>query len=122
MGMFDEVYCEADLPTGHPAGQRSFPTKSLFRLLDRVTITKEGRLVLHSVRYEHAEEEDAALPLMTPIPQGDIDLEFHGDLRLTSTVEDQWIEYAARFTHGILEWIRPWSELSEIHQALLTPD
>ncbi len=50
----------------------------------------------------------------------DVDMDFHGDIRLISTVEGRCIEYAARFTHGNLEWIRPWSELPELHQSLLT--
>jgi len=119
MGIYDDVHCEADLPSGYSGLERTFQSKSLFRCLDRLTITKEGRLVLHAFRYQPAQEAGDLLPLMTRIPAGDIDLEFHGDIRLTSTMEDQFAEYVARFTHGTLEWIRPWSEVSEIHQSLL---
>jgi len=43
MGLFDDVYCEADLPTGHPESERSFQTKSLGGCLDRFTITRAGQ-------------------------------------------------------------------------------
>ena len=120
MGMFDDVFCEADLPSGHTGSDRAFQTKSLFCCLDRLTITKEGRLILHAFHYEPA-GEPGTLPLMKRVPEGDLDTEFHGDIRLTSMAEDHLAEYVARFTHGTVEWIRPWSEISEIHQALLTP-
>lgn len=119
MGMFDEVYCEADLPAGHPASKREFQTKSLFSCLDRFTITREGRLILHAVRYEPCEEAAGVLFPMTRIPAGDTDTEFHGDIRLVAAGECQLVEYVARFTHGALEWIRPWAELSEMHRSLL---
>lgn len=121
MGMFDDVYCEADLPTRHPEGQRAFQTKSLFCCLDRFTITKEGRLVLHESRFESLAEAANGLPVLARIPVGDVDTDFHGDIRLTSTAENHFIEYAARFTHGSLEWIRPWSEITEFHRSLLSP-
>jgi hypothetical protein len=34
---------------------------------------------------------------MVPIPGGDIDLEFHSDIRLTSTIENKLIEYVALY-------------------------
>ncbi len=122
MGTFDDIYCETDLPPGHPESARSLQTKSLFRCLNRLTITKEGRLVLHACRYEPSPAAQERPPLWARVPEGDVDLQFHGDIRRTSTAESKLIEYAARFTHGTLEWIRPWSELSELHQTLLTPD
>jgi hypothetical protein len=55
MGMYDDVVWEAELPEGHPVASRSFQTKSLFRSLDRFTITKEGRLILHDYTYKSFE-------------------------------------------------------------------
>src|SRR5580658_3131245 len=107
MGMFDEVYCEADLPPDHPGSGREFQTKSLFNCLDRFTITKGGRLLLHATGHQPTGEA------------GDIDTEFHGDIRLVGRSDDHRVEYVARFTHGTLEWIRPLTELPEIHRALL---
>jgi hypothetical protein len=120
MGMFDDVYCEADLPPGYSGSERAFQTKSLFNCLDQLTITREGRLVLHACRYESAPQAEGELPSMVRIPGGDVDLEFHGDVRLSALVDDKLVEYVARFTHGTLEWIRPWPELSDIHRSLLT--
>ena len=119
MGAYDDVHCAADLPPGHPPGQRDFQTKSLFRCADRMTITKEGRLVFHPPRYVTPQSREESSQFETNTPDV-MDLDFHGDIRLTCTVEDRLVEYAARFSHGKLEWIRPWTELSEIHKALLT--
>jgi len=121
MGMFDDVYCEADLPPGHPESERSFQTKSLCNCLDRFTITKEGRLIFHAVRYESSGERGRGLFSigMTAVPTGDVDTEFHGDIELVARVGDHLVEYVARFTHGALEWIRPLSELSEMQKKLL---
>jgi hypothetical protein len=118
MGMFDEVRCEADLPPSHPGSGRDFQTKSLGSYLERFTITKEGRLILHGVRYESSDEPRGFLPRLKAIPEGDIDTEFHGDIELHASAEVGMLEYVARFTHGTLEWIRPLSELSEIHRKL----
>lgn len=76
--------------------------------------------MLHSFRYETSHEV-GELPLLKRLPTGDVDTEFHGDIRLTSTSENQLLEYVARFTHGTLEWIRPWAEVTEMQRALLTP-
>jgi hypothetical protein len=119
MGMFDDVHCEADLPPGHPESGREFQTKSLLCCMDQFTITKEGRLVLHTFRYQPAGEAMHGLPLMDRIPVADVDTEFHGDIRLIATAGDGLVEYVARFTHGTLEWIRPWSEISEIQKSLM---
>jgi len=119
MGLFDEVYCEADLPAGHPGTGRDFQTKSLGSCLDNFTITKEGRLILHAVRYEDCTDPGRRMPMMTAVPLGDVDTEFHGDIQLYGTVEDSLVEYVARFTHGSLEWIRPLAELPEIRKRFL---
>jgi hypothetical protein len=43
----------------------------------------------------------------------DIDIDFHGDIRLISEQEaaGESREYVARFTHGTLEWVRPMASL-----------
>ncbi len=120
MGLFDDVYCEADLPAGHPPSERSFQTKSLFNALEQLKITKDGRLLLAAIPPQEPLGVWDGLPLMTRTREQDIDLEFHGDVILVTTFETQFIQYVARFTHGTLEWIRPWSELSEIHRSILS--
>ena len=118
MGMYDEVECAADLPDEFLIAGQRFQTKSLYRSLDRFSITKEGRLILHACRYEHTGQR-GWIPLMTRIPTGDVDLDFHGDIRLMAS-EGEIQEYAVRFTHGRLEWVRPFAELSEAEQMLVT--
>jgi len=119
MGMYDELYWEATLPPDHPPAERDFQTKSLFNALAKFTVTAEGRLILHDARYEPSGETTDGLPRLSRVPIGDIDVQFHGDMRITCTAEDRLIEYAIRFTHGKLEWIRPWMDLSETHQELI---
>jgi len=119
VGMFDYVECAANLPGNPPIAGRQFQTKSLYRGLDHFTISSEGRLIFHSVRYESSPAK-GPLPFTTAIiPTGDIDLDFHGDIKLTADEEDMQ-EYVARFTHGTLEWVRPFADLSEAEQALAT--
>jgi hypothetical protein len=72
----------------------------------------------HSVRYEIPAEK-GPLPSTIPVPTGDIDLDFHGDIKLTADEEDLQ-EYVVRFTHGTLEWVRPFGDLSEPEQMLAT--
>jgi hypothetical protein len=43
MGMYDDVLCEYDLPDGMSRSDRQFQTESLYRIMTRFTITKEGR-------------------------------------------------------------------------------
>ena len=119
MGMYDEVECAADLPGKFLIAGRRFQTKSLYRGLDRFTISKNGRLIFNACRYEPS-KEPAWIPLMTRILTEDIDLEFHGDIWLI-TDEGELQEYVARFTHGTLEWVRrlPLSDLPEPQRMLL---
>ena len=46
MGMFDELRCEYELPDKEVQDE-VFQTKSLDRLMDDYTITREGKLILH---------------------------------------------------------------------------
>jgi hypothetical protein len=55
---------------------------------------------------------------VTAIPVGDIDLEFHGDILLTPE-ERELKEYVVRFTHGCMEWVRPYDEFSKAEQMLI---
>jgi hypothetical protein len=122
MGMYDDVICECDLP--HAVNShldREFQTKSLCRMLDRFTITKEGRLIHHSFRYvEVKTPEDPLLPFrMVPVDPKDIDMEFHGDIRLNGEKDGKARDYIVRFTHGTVEWIRPIEMFSEKQRTLI---
>jgi len=124
MGMFDELRCEFPLPD--PIVQDEiFQTKDLERLLDRYTITSDGRLILHQVRYEEVPEKERPyygtpewkrggliqfLGSLRPVPVGAVEIPFHGDIVfytfLENRPEKEWFEYRARFTDGRLQWIR----------------
>ena len=128
MGMFDELICEYPLPDGDvdkDVQEAIFQTKSLDCAMDRYTITKDGRLTLHKIRYESVPEEerphygtlewqDSPLAKMTgflkPIPLGDVTIPYHGYLRFYTYVgkhpDDELFEYLAKFTDGRLEEIR----------------
>ena len=124
MGMFYYLTCEYPLPD--PEAQRlRFQTKSLECLLDRYTITADGRLILHQVRYEAVPEAERPcwgtpdwekpfrklLGSLRAVQVGNRDTQYHGDIRFYEHVERQdggreWFEFAARFTDGQLQWIR----------------
>jgi hypothetical protein len=115
MGMYDELWWEAELPVGHPSNNRLFQTKSFDRCLDRYVVTQEGRLYLVGNGWQddgdfHGERS-----------QGTIDVDFHGDMRLVS-MEGQYGEYIARFTHGTLEWIRPSADVPRVRRSLDSPN
>ena len=86
---------------GPPAGQQAVPTKCLdYPSWDYYVVTPEGRLLLVGNGWD----DDAGLSAETDISRA-IDVEFHGDMRLVSMEGHR--QYLARFTHGVLEWIRP---------------
>lgn len=123
MGMFDRIKCEYSLPD--PLVQDEiFQTKSLDCLLDDYTITSDGRLILHEVRYEpvpaeerpfHGTDEWDKNPFLQligslrSVPLGDTPLPYHGDIVFYTSLDAdgrEWFEYKARFTEGALQWIR----------------
>jgi len=116
MGMFDYVECAADLAGHPPIAGGKFQSRSLYRVLGRFTITSEGRLIYHAVRYESTGPAKP-LPRMVAIPEEDIELTFHGDILLTAE-EGELEEYVVRFTHGVVEWVRPFEEFSEAERML----
>jgi hypothetical protein len=120
MGMFDTIRCEAPLPDGYTVPDRSFQTKTLCCVADNFTITTQGRLVLHHCRFESSSAKGNR-GLLVPSPLDAIDTEYHGDIEMCGFDADKkLIRFAARFTHGDLEWIRPLDELDELHRILLT--
>jgi hypothetical protein len=91
MGLFDKLKCLYPLPDPEVQDQW-FQTKSLNKLMDRYTITQDGRLILHKVRYELVPEEEREyygkpewdemplvrlLGMMRSEPVGDIDVQLH---------------------------------------------
>jgi len=118
--MFDDIKCEAKLPDGRVPGG-CFQTKSLFCCMDQFTITAAGKLIFHRHQYETDGEREVRSGVTRPehklVHMEDIDMDYHGDIRFYGpTLEDHLVEYVARFTHGTLEWIRPYETLSETHK------
>ncbi len=117
MGMYDDVFCECDLPDELRPEERHFQTKSLYRIMDRFTITKNGRLIHHSARYLQDANPPGGHLRMIPVEKKDIDMYFHGDILLSGERDAELLEYVVRFTHGQLEWIRPFGQFSGAEQA-----
>jgi hypothetical protein len=99
MGLYDVVVFEMEMP-GFQG--RRFQTKNLDCCMDRFAITRTGRLCLTGNEFMDDVEKPEAER---------VDIDYHGDIRLLAedgrVSEDGHDEYTARFTHGVLEWIRP---------------
>lgn len=94
MGMFDYLKCKYPLPD-LAVQDETFQTKSLEKVLGDYTITADGRLILHAVRYEAVPEKKRPFydkpewekpfgkifGAMTSVPTGDVEIAFHGDVR-----------------------------------------
>jgi hypothetical protein len=121
MGMFDEVKCEAPFPDPRMDPERLLQSKSLACCMDRYTITREGRLIYHRHHYEEGPSREVRQELILPTRKlthvENIDTEYHGDIRLYGNgKEGAWLDYVARFTHGTLDWIRPFEDMTETHK------
>jgi hypothetical protein len=88
--------------------------------MDLFTITAAGRLIYHRRRYMANQAADARSGFGQPVWVADLDMDFHGDLLIGgATVAGANLSYAVRFTHGIVEWMRPFDSLTEIHRLWL---
>ncbi|HEV7509364.1 MAG TPA: hypothetical protein VGS07_31095 [Thermoanaerobaculia bacterium] len=104
MGLFDTIYCEYPLP--NPAHQAlDFQTKNLDCGMETYTITHDGRLIRRARKGVRRQV-------------GEIEWPLHGDIRIYTSLRNEdspedrtWVEYAVRFTHGRVEWIRPHEEV-----------
>jgi hypothetical protein len=85
MGLYDEIYCEVDLPDRNVPADTWFQTKSLpWSGFNRYRITATGRFV---------DEDGRDLE-----PTGYIDFVAHDDC-----APNELVEYRARFVKGVLE-------------------
>lgn len=127
MGMYDEIRCEYPLPetgfrvlVGH-----TFQTKDLDNLLDKYTITTDGRLIHHREHYEEVPEKERPLygtpgwdeslgkwvGSLRSVPEGDEEIPYHGDIHFYDAFGVRgeagrvWLAYKARFTEGRLSRI-----------------
>jgi hypothetical protein len=96
MGVFDTLRCEYELPDPEVQGE-VFQTKSLRRLMDTYTLTRDGKLILH---YAWGDRD---------APPSDLEIPYHGELRFYTNLKRdgryETYEYRARFTHGRLDAI-----------------
>lgn len=110
MGMYDLLVCGFPLPGNPPAwvGGHEFQTKDGSNTLDRYIITADGRLMLAGKSSASAVAPDVTLT------QLDEQVWYHGDINFYTIGDDQghyyeghqvWLEYRARFSHGLLDWI-----------------
>mgnify|MGYP001806609543 CR=1 FL=1 len=118
--MFDDVTCEYPLPDGREVSGRAFQTKSLWCCMDRFTVTAAGRLIFHQHQYPEPGVGDTRLG--RPWHVADVDLNYHGDLDLYGIdTAGREARYVARFTHGSVEWVRPYDDISAVPRAWLYP-
>ena len=112
MGMFDYLKCEYQLPD-EKAQNALFQTEDTnAQYMERYTLTREGRLIHHTVRYEQVPQEERPYPNAKPddmrywigsirsVPTGDEDTEFHGSLCFYTDLDGEWFEYIALLKDG----------------------
>lgn len=100
MGMFDTLRCDYPLPDPE-FQERTFHTHDLGCLLDHYHIDADGRLRQIRRKLHVARDDRAARQ-----PPEREDTHYHGDLRFHAKTAKGRLEYRARFTHGVMEWIR----------------
>lgn len=129
MGMFDYLRCDMPLPSKWPSDGFRFQTKDTdAQYMERYTITADGLLIHHMVRYEGVPREERPFPDAEPgdwrsicgivrsIPTGDVEVPMHGDLNFYEMKDGAWISFVARFTEGRCVHIR-----TVEHQPAPTP-
>lgn len=113
MSLYDTIRCEYPLPDAALQGEE-FQTKDLNRSLGRYTIAADGRLLQHLPKSDPVPAPER--PGMPEGPPGTEVIPHHGDLRIyASNARGEGVEYRVRFTHGLVEWIRP-------EPGTITPD
>lgn len=110
MGMYDLLACGFPLPGNPPAWVvgHEFQTKDLHNMLELCTITPDGMLIIRREKSRWADGKDV------PVSQWDERVMYHGDITFytsgdmpdgTHHGERVWLEYCARFSNGLLDWI-----------------
>jgi hypothetical protein len=113
MGLLDYVRCDAPLPDGQPTPPDLFQTKDFDApYMEHYTITAEGRLIAHWVRYEEVPLAERPYPNDTGFLKwvGSVrvvhivgeDLYWHGYLNFYGGADGEWREFNAKFTDGQL--------------------
>jgi hypothetical protein len=140
MGMFDYIRCLYPFPDGFTEDIEYQTKDTEAQFLNNYTITKEGRLVHHTVTVHDVPKAERPYPeaaegsfesfigCMRSIPDKDVEVPFHGDLvfytsnhssigpdgYLTSDGKHGWWrEYTATFDHGTLVKIEGGATMDE---------
>lgn len=73
------------------------------------SVPLEERPEIKDKGYENPEEDASPLEKLfgsfTKSESEMVDVEYHGDFKFYTKIEDEWYEYTARYTHGDLEEI-----------------
>jgi hypothetical protein len=119
MGFSDKLIIARAYPEfGLQAGTEA-QTTSLYAGGSLFTITGDGKLVEHLSRYD--DDSDAGgTPRFKRVHIGDQVIPYHGDILLhIAGADERFHRLVARFTHGQLEWLRPFEEYPEANRQLL---
>jgi len=103
MGLYDAIRCDYPLPDPE-LQDLDFQTKDLGQTLSRYHITADGRLC-RSREAVDIFDEGHRVP-RTEEPGSMEDKRYHGDINFYIYVGNKRVEYRARFTHGVIEWIQ----------------
>jgi hypothetical protein len=110
MGMFDYLKCEYPL-LDKKAQNALFQTKDTnAQYMEKYILTREGRLIHHTVRYEPIPEEDRPCPngegmlkwigSIRSVSTGYEDTGFHGSLCFYTDIDGERFEYIALLKDG----------------------
>ena len=117
MGMYDYVNCEYPLPDGKVYPDGELQTKDFECIMDIVTITAEGRLILRDSHYATVPEEErpyfgtpkwdeSSLYHLAGSIRLVVDREYDANFHAEFEFYDLFTRYIAKFTNGQLDHIR----------------
>lgn len=110
MSLFDSIRCDYPLPDPR-IQDAEFQTKDLWNSLSRYTITRAGRLVRRRLGVDPIAEKDGAGQAIDNRLGEDVG--YHGDILIQAMLSgSRTVQYAVRFTHGTVKWIRPSREMA----------
>lgn len=115
MGMFDELTCAYPLPRSEMQG-RTFQTKDFDCMLERYSITQDGKLIHYPHRLERNPEwkepppDDTSITslfgMLMQVDEPPHQMNYHGDVYFYDFEGESWggnlITFRARFTEGQL--------------------
>ena len=109
MGMFDYVTCQYPLPGLADSSAMEFQTKDFDCQMETYKISATGRLLKETYHIEDRSDPNALagslksiLGCATRVKDGEVDLNFHGVLNFYDGWKDEWVEFNAKFTDGVV--------------------